>query len=150
MIVRTRPSISCLSWTWFTAACAIVLLAVASGCARELKQQNAALMTEVEQLRADIATMADEIDALRRGPAYLYAQANQIKQQRKYRDARSAFTDLIALHPDGPEAQEARDRIAEIDQKLQDIARQVREWDEQSKTRKDDLEPDPLEDMSCG
>ena len=103
------------------ATCAVVLLGVALGCNGDLTQENAALTAEIERLRVDIAVIEREIEALRQAPTHLYAQAVRTWQQQRHREARSAFAGLMEQYPASPEAQEAHDRIAEIDQALQDI-----------------------------
>jgi hypothetical protein len=125
--MRKRPSVVPPRWNWFAIICAIALLVVAAGCTRELEQENAALKAENEQLHAEIAATNAELESLRNTPAHLYAQGNRDKRNGYNTKARAAFTDLVALYPNSPEAEEAHDRIAEIDQVLQQLARQREE-----------------------
>ena len=158
MIGLDRPFAIPPVLAWPVVVCAVVVVGLASGCTGGIKQEHAALMAENERLRVDIAAMRGEIDALRRAPTHLYAEAVRIRQQQRHRDARNAFAGLMEQYPTSPEAQEARDRIAELDQALQDVARQRQERNELRKAKaakklaqEEAPDPDPAPvDTSCG
>lgn len=86
-----------------------------AGCGNADREKAEQLQGEVHKLQSEVASLKTELDAERHGAQRLLARAKDAKDAGDKASAKSVLQDLIARHPEKPEAATAKALLDVID-----------------------------------
>lgn len=117
---------------------AFTMLAVAglSGCGNADHQEAEKLKLQVSQLQSENSTLKAELDSERNGPARLLASGRASLEAGSWDSAEKSFRELVARHPESPQAQEAKSAIGLVEAKRLEEAR-VKKAEQERKAEAD-------------
>ncbi|WP_460044160.1 hypothetical protein [Pseudomonas sp. S2_H01] len=95
-------------------ACTMLVVVGLSGCGNADHQDAEKLKAQVIQLQSENSALKAELDSEKNGPARLLSTGRAALEEGSRERAEKAFQQLIARHPESPQAQEAKTAIAAI------------------------------------